>query len=622
MPLNNLITFRKGSGSEWTTGNPILASGEPGYDLTNNILKIGDGVSNWNNLPILFSGIYLQNIIEDTSPQLGNSLDINSYSITGIGNINISGNFIAQTGSLNQLKFNTDLDDPGDLLAGQLQWNETEGTLDLGLNDNYAMHLGEEMLYRVRNVTGSTLLAGQPVYASGLSPGANNRIEVNLYVADGSTREIRFMGLMTEDTPDNGNNGFATWFGYIRGVDTRGNAAVYGTTNKLWSSGEPEWNQGDILYVHPTVAGKLTKIEPKHSISVAIITDSAQNGKIFVRPTSYGHLDDNHDVAVSGATNGQFLQYNSVTDYWVPSSSGNFSTLQINGTAVPTGTGSSNYLTKWTTTNGLNNSIIYDNGTNIGIGTTSPTFKLDVVGSGAFTGNVSVSGKITHPALTGTNDFIIYSQGDDTIIGAKAGNTVRIRAGGNDTSYETIISSSYMFIGGNRIRLNSTESIINEFGGDYNFRVEGDSDENLLFLDAGTDRFGIGTGTPLYKLDVNGTGNFSQNLLVNSTPVSVSGHTHTSSNITDFNSSVSGVIDNYNIVQILASKIITGYEILSTNKTVFDITDGYIIGTLSVYYNGLKLLDGIDYTANNGSSFSLSEAGDIGHTVSWQGFKN
>jgi hypothetical protein len=75
-------------------------------------------------------------------------------------------------------------------------------------------------------------------------------------------------------------------------------------------------------------------VEPKHSISAAIILDAANNGRIFVRPTSYGHLDDNHDVAVSGATNGQFLQYNSVTDYWVPSSSGNFSELLVNGTAV------------------------------------------------------------------------------------------------------------------------------------------------------------------------------------------------------------------------------------------------------------------------------------------------
>jgi hypothetical protein len=38
------------------------------------------------------------------------------------------------------------------------------------------------------------------------------------------------------------------------------------------------------------------------------------------------------------------------------------------------------------------------------------------------------------------------------------------------------------------------------------------------------------------------SGNFTQSLLVNGTAVSVSGHSHTSSNITDFNSSVSGLL--------------------------------------------------------------------------------
>jgi Major tropism determinant N-terminal domain len=53
MAVNDLITFRKGTASQWTSANPILASGEPGYDLTNSILKIGDGVSNW----VALSGI-------------------------------------------------------------------------------------------------------------------------------------------------------------------------------------------------------------------------------------------------------------------------------------------------------------------------------------------------------------------------------------------------------------------------------------------------------------------------------------------------------------------------------------------------------------------------------------
>ena len=44
MAVNDLITFRKGPASQWISVNPVLASGEPGYDLTNSILKIGDGV--------------------------------------------------------------------------------------------------------------------------------------------------------------------------------------------------------------------------------------------------------------------------------------------------------------------------------------------------------------------------------------------------------------------------------------------------------------------------------------------------------------------------------------------------------------------------------------------------
>ena len=46
--------------------------------------------------------------------------------------------------------------------------------------------------------------------------------------------------------------------------------------------------------------------------------------------------------------------------------------------------------------------------------------------------------------------------------------------------------------------------VFNESGADKDARFEGDTDANLLFLDASTDRVGIGTATPAAKLDVNG----------------------------------------------------------------------------------------------------------------------
>lgn len=50
MPAKNLITFRRGTASQWANSTQPLSSGEPGFDLTNNILKIGDGTSLWSNL--------------------------------------------------------------------------------------------------------------------------------------------------------------------------------------------------------------------------------------------------------------------------------------------------------------------------------------------------------------------------------------------------------------------------------------------------------------------------------------------------------------------------------------------------------------------------------------------
>ena len=49
-----------------------------------------------------------------------------------------------------------------------------------------------------------------------------------------------------------------------------------------------------------------------------------------------------------------------------------------------------------------------------------------------------------------------------------------------------------------------TPVIINESGGDQDTRVEGLNDNNLLYVDASTDRVGVGVATPSQKLDVAG----------------------------------------------------------------------------------------------------------------------
>lgn len=54
MPGNALFEARRDTRANWNTTNPVLAAGEPGYDLTLKKVKWGDGVSAWKALS--FSG--------------------------------------------------------------------------------------------------------------------------------------------------------------------------------------------------------------------------------------------------------------------------------------------------------------------------------------------------------------------------------------------------------------------------------------------------------------------------------------------------------------------------------------------------------------------------------------
>lgn len=86
MPSNDTITLRKGTSSQWSSANPILASGEPGFDLTNNILKIGNGITPWDGLLSIVSQEITTSIIAGSGINLNyNSVnDILTISTTGV----------------------------------------------------------------------------------------------------------------------------------------------------------------------------------------------------------------------------------------------------------------------------------------------------------------------------------------------------------------------------------------------------------------------------------------------------------------------------------------------------------------------------------------------------------
>ena len=241
----------------------------------------------------------------------GENISITAASASDSITINSTGNYnnVDSISTPDYIQFDTTANTTP--VTGLLGWDSVEGTLNLGLSSGKHIHVGEESVYRVRNSTGSTIQKGTALYASGVQP--SGRIEVSPYVADGSVREVRFMGLATESITD-GVNGFVQHFGYVTGLDTRG------TSSTAISVGDETWAAGDLLYVHPTVPGKLTNVKPQHEIVVAILIIRHQStGILFVRPTSGGHIEDIHDIKISGVANEDILLYNSASSIWVNS---------------------------------------------------------------------------------------------------------------------------------------------------------------------------------------------------------------------------------------------------------------------------------------------------------------
>lgn len=50
MPQNAQIDLRRDTAANWTSVNPVLALGEPGFETDNKKLKIGDGTTAWTAL--------------------------------------------------------------------------------------------------------------------------------------------------------------------------------------------------------------------------------------------------------------------------------------------------------------------------------------------------------------------------------------------------------------------------------------------------------------------------------------------------------------------------------------------------------------------------------------------
>lgn len=182
--------------------------------------------------------------------------------------------------------------------AGRVTWNNTDGTLDLGLKGGVVtLQIGQEMVQRIYNDTGAALLEGQVVYTTGAEFGRKTVAKASSSTESTSTSTF---GIITENISA-GLEGYVTTYGLIRNINTstfaEGAALFLGTT------------LGTITDVKP--------VAPQHLVKLGYcLVSNATTGVIFVDVINGYEIDELHDVLISTKADKHVLQYDSATSLW------------------------------------------------------------------------------------------------------------------------------------------------------------------------------------------------------------------------------------------------------------------------------------------------------------------
>ncbi len=190
---------------------------------------------------------------------------------------------------------------------GRVYWSDDDATLDLMLLGGVTYQFGQQLDFHPKNTSGVQINKGMAVMATGVV-GSSTKITCARAVADGTVAAQYMLGIATQNIPNN-QFGYVAWFGSIRGFNTTG-------ANKT----VPEvWVDGDILYFDPAYPGELTKVQPvapNLDLPIAIITNAANNGAIFVRMKTGETMNELHDVHAPSPSSGNVLIYDAVQTRW------------------------------------------------------------------------------------------------------------------------------------------------------------------------------------------------------------------------------------------------------------------------------------------------------------------
>lgn len=185
---------------------------------------------------------------------------------------------------------------------GELVWNATEGTLNIG-TPGVTYQVGQELSFICKNVSADVILDGEACMFVG-ADSTTGYLEVVHMVADGSVPGYTFFGVATQPIAI-GATGYITTLGKVRGIDT---------------SAYPE---DSVLWLNPAQPGTFTLVEPQAPglkvPAAAVIKSHPTDGIIFVRAETGRTIAECHDVEVGvGAADRDYLGWSQANQRWQP----------------------------------------------------------------------------------------------------------------------------------------------------------------------------------------------------------------------------------------------------------------------------------------------------------------
>ena len=150
------LQIRRDTAANWTTANPILAQGEPAYEIDTNRLKIGDGTTDYNALPYKFES----SLVESPTGVFTHTDELNTVTVIDISSFASSSAVAANSVAIADLEAEQTVQDTSiaaNLAAtGVNSTNIVNNTTDISNNATDIIALQSEQTIQNTNITTNT----------------------------------------------------------------------------------------------------------------------------------------------------------------------------------------------------------------------------------------------------------------------------------------------------------------------------------------------------------------------------------------------------------------------------------------------------------------------------------